>query len=167
MYPKHPKFLTAFFAISLTLTACNQPTKTTETTATAQTTSDDIFAGCYTVSPSEPAQIKINHEKTAQGDKYSMQMREFNDPNKGWDTPTPMQVIANNSSEISQYFDIKADEHQFVEKVISREDKMFVLAKITDSFARLNPQFDSNYLGFIYKGSNTVFKVNCENTTQL
>lgn len=162
MYPKPRKFFLTICPMILFLTACH-PTKTQQLSDNMM----DNLAGCYTVSHSEPAQIKINHEKTDNGDKYTMQMREFNDPAKNWDTPTPMQILPNNSPEIQQFFDIKAGEHQFVEKVIAREDKMFVLAKVTDSFARLNPQFDSPYLGFIYKGSNTIFKVSCDNLQQV
>ena len=78
-----------------------------------------------------------------------------------------MQVLTNDSAEIQKYFDIKADENAYLQKVIAREDRVFVLAKITDSFANMNPQFDSPYLGFIYKGSNTIYKVSCENTQAL
>ena len=125
--------------------------------------SKDSLVGCYTDSHSEPAQIKI----IKNGDNYAMQMREFNDPKKGWDKPEAMQLLASDSPEIQKYFDIKADEHKYLEKVIARPDRVFVLAKITDSFASLNPQYDSPYLGFIYKGSNTVYQVACEQTTQL
>lgn len=162
MYLSQRKFLTNIILIAMiSLPACQPKNQT------IATNHDDNLVGCYTVSPSEPAQIKINHEKTINGEKYTMQMREFNDPTKNWDTPTPMQILSNNNPEIQQFFDIQADEHQFVEKVISREDKMFVLAKVTDSFARLNPQFDSPYLGFIYKDSNTIFKVSCDNLQQV
>ena len=144
---------------SLSLAACQ---KSADQTAANDTTSGDPLVGCYTVSHSEPAQIKISKHSDAQnGEGYTMQMHQFNDPNKGWDTPEPMQVLANDNSEISKYFDIKAGENKYLEKVIARPDRVFVLAKITDSFASLNPQFDSSYLGYIYKGSNTVYKVSC------
>lgn len=148
-----------------TLTACNQANQQPD--KPSQDSHADVFAGCYTVSHDEPAQIKINHQISDEGDRYTMQMRAFNDPNQAWDTPTPMDVFANNSPEIQKYFDINADENQYLEKVIARPDRVLVLAKITDGFANLNPQFDSPYLGFIYKGSNTVYKVACENTTQI
>ena len=159
-------------AISLNLAACNKPQSPATTSSdgakpspalSQSAASDDVFVGCYTVSHTEPAQIKI----IKNGDNYAMQMREFNDPSKNWDKPEAMQVIATDSPNIQKYFDIKADEHQYLEKVIARPDRVFVLAKITDSFASLNPQFDSPYLGYIYKGSNTVYKVACEQTTKL
>lgn len=119
--------------------------------------SDDPLVGCYTVSHDEPAQIKIS--KT--GEQYAMQMHQFNDPSKDWDNPEPMQVLNTNDSELTKYFDIKKGESQYFDKVIARPDRVFVLAKITDSFASINPQYDSSYLGYIYKGSNTVYKVSC------
>lgn len=153
--------------LGLNLSACNQAQNPTsanhDSTVTQSADSADVFVGCYTVSHSEPAQIKI----IKNGDNYAMQMREFNDPTKNWDKPEAMQVIANDSPDIQTYFDIKAGEHKYLEKVIARPDRVFVLAKITDSFASLNPQFDSPYLGYIYKGSNTVYKVDCEQTTKL
>lgn len=164
-------------AISLNLAACNKPQSpaTTSSDGAKQSpalsqpaASDDVFVGCYTVSHTEPAQIKIiKNGDSKNGESYAMQMREFNDPSKNWDKPEAMQVIATDSPDIQKYFDIKADEHQYLEKVIARPDRVFVLAKITDSFASLNPQFDSPYLGYIYKGSNTVYKVACEQTTKL
>ena len=158
--------------LSLNLSACSKPQNPTsasnETTATQSADSNDVFVGCYTVSHSEPAQIKIiKNGDSKSGESYAMQMREFNDPTKNWDKPETMQVIANDSPDIQKYFDIKAGENKYLEKVIARPDRVFVLAKITDSFASLNPQFDSPYLGYIYKGSNTVYKVDCEQTTKL
>lgn len=141
------------------LTACQKtPTSADSTQSlTAVTAQQDTLAGCYTVTHTEPAQIKISRH----GDNYSMQMRQYNDPSKDWDTPTPMQVLSSDDAEIGKFFDINAGEHSYVEKVIARPDRVFVLAKITDSFASLNPQYDSPYLGYIYKGSNTIYKVSC------
>ncbi|ELA08928.1 hypothetical protein MOMA_00915 [Moraxella macacae 0408225] len=140
------------------LTACNQTHEKIH--------ADDVLAGCYTVGYHEPAQIKINHQRSDNHDSYTMQMRIFNNPNQAWDTPTPLELLANDSPEIQQYFDIKSGESQYLEKVIARPDRIFVLGKITDGFANLNPQFDSSYLGFIYKGSNTIYKVACEKNKQ-
>lgn len=141
--------------LAVVLAGCSQSTTTDNTKV-----SSDVLAGCYTISKSEPAQIKINQA----GDSYTMQMRQFNDPNKDWDNPEPMEVLANNDNSLSKYFDIQANESKYLEKVIARPDRVFVLAKISSGFASLNPQFDSPYLGYIYKGSNTVYKVSCENT---
>lgn len=146
------------------ITACQKTPTTQSSDAQGQSSAQssaaeaqDTLTGCYTVNHTEPAQIKISKH----GDNYSMQMRQYNDPSKDWDTPTPMQVLANDNPEIGKYFDIKAGESKFLEKVIARPDRVFVLAKITDSFASLNPQYDSPYLGYIYKASNTVYKVSC------
>lgn len=159
--------LTICLVSVLAVTACQQTEQiATQTQAQAESDNDsnsDPLVGCYTVSKSEPAQIKISKSD----EQYAMQMRQFNNPNKDWDTPEPMQVLANDSREIGKYFAINAGESKFLEKVIARPDRVFVLAKITDSFASLNPQFDSAYLGYIYKGSNTVYKVSCKQTTQL
>lgn len=121
------------------------------------TAENDPLVGCYTVSKSEPAQIKISQTDG----QYAMQMRRFNQADQDWDNPEPMQVLANNSDEIKTYFGIKTGESKFLQKVIARPDRVFVLAKLDDSFASLNPQYDSPYLGYIYKGSNTVYKVSC------
>lgn len=162
MYPQLGKIVLASYFMVGFLTACHS--QKNESNALNVT---DNLAGCYTVSIHEPALIKINHETTANADTYSMQMRAFNDPSKDWDMPTTMQVLPTNSPEIQKYFDIGDNESQFVEQVIARADRFFVLAKVTDSFARLNPQFDSPYLGFIYQGSNTIYKVSCDNLTQI
>lgn len=144
----------AMLMSALFITGCQ---KTDNLTPSDSTASSDPLVGCYTVSHSEPAQIKI----TKSGDTYRMQMHQFNDPTKDWDKPESMQLLANDNGEIQKYFDIKAGENKFLEKVIARPDRVFVLAKVTDSFASINPQYDSPYLGYIYKGSNTVYKVSC------
>lgn len=144
-------YVAVCFGSLLALSACQK------TEQLANDNSNDPLVGCYTVSHSEPAQIKISKN----GDRYAMQMHQFNDSKKDWDTPEPMQVLANDSGEIGKYFDINAGEGKFLQKVIARPDRVFVLAKVTDSFASLNPQYDSPYLGYIYKGSNTVYKVSC------
>lgn len=113
-------------ALSLNLAACNKPQSPATTSSdgakpspalSQPAASDDVFVGCYTVSHTEPAQIKI----IKNGDNYAMQMREFNDPSKNWDKPEAMQVIATDSPDIQKYFDIKADEHQYLEKIIARQ----------------------------------------------
>lgn len=147
-------FGTAGFLLVILTTGCQKSNET------VQKPTDDILVGCYTVSRDEPAQIKISQT----GQQYTMQMREFNDPTKAWDKGEPLEALANTDSELQKYFDIKTDEHQYVEKVIARADRVFVLAKISDSFMNINPQFDSPYLGFIYKGSNTIYKTPCETT---
>lgn len=165
--------LTLVFMIMTTtgfmITSCGKTEPSNTQSAQSQTALDrnDPMVGCYTVSYSEPAQIKISLQPTAQGEQYVMQMRQFNDTKQGWDNPEPMQVLESSDKSLPKYFDIKADEHQYLEKVIARPDRVFVLAKVTDSFASLNPQFDSPYLGYIYKGSNTIYKVSCDNTTQV
>lgn len=152
---KRPFILSLFALLGLTISGCDK-------IANAQN-ANDVLVGCYTVSHSEPAQIKISKD----GDNYAMQMRKFNQPDQDWDNPEPMQVLANNADEIKNYFGIKTGESKFLQKVIARPDRVFVLAKIDDSFASLNPQYDSPYLGYIYNGSNTIYKVECDTTTKL
>lgn len=136
--------------IGISLSACQKPSPKS---VQSSNESQDSLVGCYTVSHDEPAQIKISKN----GNEYVMQMREFNDPNKNWDNPAPMQTL--DKAEIQQYFNVEVD---YVENVIARPDRMFVLAHLYDSYVSLNPHLDSNYLGFIYKGSNTIYKVACE-----
>lgn len=155
------------FLLIFSLTAC-QPTNSPSNSPANVTTNTDVnknehLIGCYTVSRDEPAQIKISK----QGDQYVMQMREHNNPNKVWDNPEPLEIIANENPELRKYFDIKVDEQQVIEQSLARADRVFVLAKISDSFANINPQFDSPYLGFIYQGSNSIYQVSCENPTTI
>lgn len=151
-----------FFPIilaSLTLTACQKPEpKTANNQATTSTKSNNSLVGCYTIMKSEPAQIKINVDNGS----YTMQMREFNDPDKQWDKPEPLQELA--TTEYKSYFDI---DEKSVEKALIRPDKVFAVAKIQDSLTNLDSRFDSSYLGYIAKaenmkgGSNTIYKVEC------
>lgn len=143
------------------LTACQPSDKSTQALDRAghHTQALDALVGCYTVSHDEPAQIKISRNGTG----YQMQMHRFNDPTQDWDNPEPLEVIAPNNAELLRYFDIKADEQRYLQAVLARPDRVLVLAKLTDNFARLNPQFDSAYLAFIYRGSNTIYQVTCEN----
>lgn len=139
------------------LSAC-QPSDPPNRTSNSKTQAQDTLIGCYTVSHDEPAQIKISRNGTG----YQMQMRRFNDPTQGWDNPEPLETLAPDNAELTRYFDIKADEQRYLQAVLARPDRVLVLAKITDSFARLNPQFDSSYLAYIYRGSNTIYHVACE-----
>lgn len=141
--------LTVPLLLALTLTACqkNPDTKTTSPNANSAG-----LVGCYTTMKTEPAQIKINE----QNGRYTMQMREFNDPDKPWDKPEPLQTLA--QKDIKVYFDV---DEKSVENAVIRPDKVFALAKVQDSLMNLDSRFDSNYLGFIYKGSNTIYKVEC------
>lgn len=144
------------------LGACQPSDPSANTPTHAQTQAQDVLVGCYTVSHDEPAQIKISRNGTG----YQMQMRRFNDPTQDWDNPEPLEVLtpahADDSAELPRYFDIKADEQRYLQAVLARPDRVLVLAKVTDSFARLNPQFDSAYLAYIYRGSNTIYHVACE-----
>ena len=95
-------------------------------------------------------------------------MREFNDPSKNWDKPEAIQVIATDSPDIQKYFDIKADEHQYLEKSHRLVPTACLCSpKSPIVLQALNPQFDSPYLGYIYKVVILVYKVACEQTTKL
>lgn len=155
-YLSPTKLLFSLSLISLTLTACQNSPSTS--TLSNKMSSPNSLIGCYTIIKTEPAQIKINEENGG----YSMQMRQFNDPDKPWDKPEPLKELSN--TEYKNYFNV---DEKSIEKSIVRPDKVFALAKIQDSLMNLDKQFDSNYLGYIAKSetakgnSTTVYKVDC------
>ncbi len=139
---------------SISLTACQKNPQTNASTNTSSAT----LVGCYTVTKTEPPQIKINLENGS----YTMQMRQFNDPDKPWDSPEPLQALVQTDSK--KYFDVN---EKSVETALIRPDKVFAIAKVQDSLMSLDSRFDSSYLGFIaksenIKGSNTIYKVDCD-----
>lgn len=162
-----PRLKLAYVLASLMIlsaTACQKNPETSKATnpqaniaANADTSSG--LVGCYTTLKTEPAQIKINLDNG----NYSMQMREFNDPDKLWDKPEPLQSLANN--DIKTYFNV---EEKSVEKALIRPDKVFAVAQVQDNLINLDAHFDSNYLGYIAKSetakgnSTTIYKVKCE-----
>jgi hypothetical protein len=151
------KIVVSAVAVSaLSLTACNkdpEPTSagTADTTATKQNLSE--LVGCYTVGYGEPAQIKVSQ----QGDDYIMQMKEPASAKRVWDTPEALEVLP--ISKVPEFFSIDANN---IDAMLGRPDRFLVLAHVKSVYANIDPLLDSEYLAYIYKGANTVYKVECD-----
>ncbi|WP_201617054.1 hypothetical protein [Psychrobacter urativorans] len=131
----------------------NDTNSTTDSEITAAKPDLSVFAGCYTVSHDEPAQIKVSE----QNDTWVMQMKEPASAKRVWDTPEPLEVLDN--SEIPKFFSIDPDN---VDAVIGRPDRVLVMAHIKPVYANIDPLLDSEYLSYIYKGANTIYRVECD-----
>ena len=112
-----------------------------------------VFAGCYTVSHDEPAQIRISE----QAGKWVMQMKEPVGAAEVWDEPTELEEITN--GDVPNYFSI---DPQHVDAILARPDKVMVMAHVKTAYANIDPLLDSEYLAYIYRGANTIFKVDCD-----
>ncbi|MGO2232413.1 hypothetical protein, partial [Psychrobacter sp.] len=132
------------------LTACNDTQGSGDTVAAEDLT---VFAGCYTVSHDEPAQIKVSQQDGA----WIMQMKEPANASRVWDDPEPLELIEN--SDIPQFFSIDPDN---VDAVIGRPDRVLVLAHVRPVYANIDPLLDSEYLSYIYRGANTIYRVECD-----
>ena len=132
------------------LSACND---TSSVQADAEGADLSVFAGCYTVSPDEPAQIRVSEQDGA----WVMQMKEPASAKRVWDTAEPLEMIDN--SEISKFFSIDPDN---VDAVLGRPDRVLVLAHVKTAYANIDPLLDSEYLSYIYRGANTIFRVECD-----
>lgn len=150
----------ATFAISgiicsaLLLAGCDDGDRSvTENTAAQSKTDLSVFAGCYTVSYGEPAQIKISQQS---GD-WVMQMKEPTGTDRVWDVAEPLERVAN--TEIPKFFSIDPDN---VDAVIARPDRVLVMAHVKAVYANIDPLLDSEYLSYIYRGANTIYRVECD-----
>lgn len=139
---------------ALLLAGCND-TNTTAVDNKATNNEPDlsVFDGCYTVSSDEPAQIKVSQ----QDGSWVMQMKEPASAKRVWDTPEPLEVI--DSSQIPKFFSIDPDN---VDAIIGRPDRVLVLAHVKPVYANIDPLLDSEYLSYIYKGANTIYRVECD-----
>lgn len=138
----------------LLLVGCNDNSSTAIDNDAAVTKPDlSVFAGCYTVSSDEPAQIRVSEQNGA----WVMQMKEPASANRVWDTPEPLELLNNN--EIPKFFFIDPDN---VDAVIGRPDRVLVLAHVKPVYANIDPLLDSEYLSYIYKGANTIYRVECD-----
>ena len=144
--------LTAVVGSMLSLTACNDADTIAETEVAAAVDLS-VFEGCYTVSFDEPAQIKVSEQKGA----WVMQMKEPASANRVWDSAEPLELV--DSSEIPKFFSIDPDN---VDAVIARPDRVLVLAHVKPVYANVDPLLDSEYLSYIYKGANTIYRVECD-----
>ena len=140
--------------LMLALTGCSESgTDTAKVESVATQTDLSLFAGCYTVGSDEPAQIKVSEQDGA----WVMQMKEPASANRVWDDPEALEVVDN--SEIPKYFSIDPDN---VDAVIARPDRVLVLAHVKSVYANIDPLLDSEYLSYIYKGANTIYRVECD-----
>lgn len=139
---------------TLFLSACDDRSSVQPEAHVAETSTDfSIFEGCYTVSHDEPAQIKVSQQEGT----WVMQMKEPASSGRVWDNPEPLEVIEN--SEIPQFFSIDPDN---VDAVIGRPDRVLVLAHVEPAYANIDPLLDSEYLSYIYRGANTIYRVECD-----
>ena len=143
--------LSATASTALLLSGCNDNSSTQADTEVVADLS--VFAGCYTVSQDEPAQIKVSQQDGA----WVMQMKEPASAKRVWDEPEALEVIKN--SDIPQFFSIDPDN---VDAVIGRPDRVLVLAHVKPAYANIDPLLDSEYLSYIYRGANTIYRVECD-----
>ena len=146
--------LSAAISSLLSLSACNN----TDTVAVAEAevaspVDLSVFEGCYTVSFDEPAQIKVSQQQGA----WVMQMKEPASSGRVWDAAEPLELV--NNSEIPKFFSIDPNN---VDAVIARPDRVLVLAHVKPVYANIDPLLDSEYLSYIYKGANTIYRVKCD-----
>lgn len=158
VYHRLPKLVMAMSACSLLwLAGCDSNTEVTKTeridTASSAETDLSVFAGCYTVSHDEPAQIKVSEQDGA----WVMQMKEPASSGRVWDAPEPLEVL--DKAQIPKFFSIDPNN---VDAVIARPDRVLVLAHIKPVYANIDPLLDSEYLSYIYKGANTIYQVECD-----
>lgn len=152
--------------LAATITACsalllvgcdstdnNSPMTPADSEVAAAKPDLSIFAGCYTVSHDEPAQIKVSEQNGA----WVMQMKEPASANRVWDTPEPLEVL--NNTEVPKYFSIDPNN---IDAVIGRPDRVLVMAHVKTAYANIDPLLDSEYLSYIYKGANTIYRVECD-----
>lgn len=137
----------------LLLAGCDNNVATVGSMHTDSQTDLSVFAGCYTVSHDEPAQIKVSQQKGA----WVMQMKEPASAKRVWDKPEVLEVMDKN--EIPTYFSIDPDN---VDAVIGRPDRVLVLAHVKPVYANIDPLLDSEYLSYIYRGANTIYRVKCD-----
>jgi len=138
----------------LWLAGCSETDpKATSVESTVSQPDVSIFAGCYTVSLDEPAQIKVSE----QADEWVMQMKEPASSGRVWDDPEILEVV--NHEEIPKFFSIDPDN---VDAVIARPDRVLVLAHVKPAYANIDPLLDSEYLSYIYRGANTIYRVECD-----
>lgn len=153
-------------AVVATLSACDN-TDPNEASTKVQSSIDnlnspnsikqhaELFEGCYKVSHDEPANIKVSQ----QGQGLVMQMKEPKSANRVWDDPEPLEPVPLDKT--SKYFSINPKN---LDAMIGRPDRVLVIAKVKQAYVNIDPSLDSDYLGYIFQGANTIFKVECDDT---
>lgn len=153
----HLKFnkvaMTVMACSMLALTGCSDNKEAAIEKVTDSKVDLSVFAGCYTVGSGEPAQIKISEQEGM----WVMQMKEPASAKRVWDDPEALEVVDN--SEVRDFFSIDPDN---VDAVIARPDRVLVLAHVKPVYANIDPLLDSEYLSYIYKGANTIYRVDCD-----
>ena len=138
----------------LALTGCDKASTDIAMDESVTTQTDlSVFAGCYTVSYDEPAQIRVSEQEGS----WVMQMKEPSSANRVWDDPEVLELVDN--SEIPKFFSIDPDN---VDAVLARPDRVLVLAHVKPVYANIDPLLDSEYLSYIYRGANTIYRVECD-----
>lgn len=138
---------------ALLLTGCSSKESATAELKVDAPADMSVFAGCYTVNHEEPAQIKVSELNG----EWIMQMKEPASSGRVWDDPEALEVV--NNAEVSKFFSIDPDN---VDAVIARPDRVLVLAHVKPVYANIDPLLDSEYLSFIYRGANTIYRVDCD-----
>lgn len=155
VFSKRQTRLMVSMAISsaLFLTACSESHTQPEAEVVEAASDLSVFEGCYTVSQDEPAQIKVSQQEGS----WVMQMKEPASAKRVWDNPEPLEAIEN--SAVPQFFSI---DPEHVDAVIGRPDRVLVLAHVKPVYANIDPLLDSEYLSYIYRGANTIYRVECD-----
>ncbi len=150
-----PMLLASIACSSLLLLAgCDSQTNPSADSQKVENAADlSLFEGCYTVSHDEPAQIKVSEQNGA----WIMQMKEPASAKRVWDDPEALEIIQN--TDIPKFFSIDPDN---VDVVIGRPDRVLVLAHVKTAYANIDPLLDSEYLAYIYRGANTIYRVECD-----
>lgn len=149
------KLLIGLTASALLLAGCNNSSTAIDNSTADNAAAADVsvFEGCYTVSMTEPAQIKVSQQAGA----WVMQMKEPANANRIWDDPEALEVL--DKSTLPEFFSIDPDN---VDAVIARPDRVLVMAHVKPVYANIDPLLDSEYLSYIYKGANTIYRVDCD-----
>lgn len=147
------------FLMGIWLCACNQSPQT-KIEPTTQESTNSAFIGCYTINYHTPAQIKISQ----QNNQYVMQMKEPTGAKSVWDTPEPLNVMDIDAA--WDFFAVNALNlnKSDIQAVLARPDKMMVLAHIKPASKNINPMLDSAFVVYIFRGSNTIYQVECDDT---
>ena len=149
-----------FGTLLLALLGCQPPnnTQTEQSVVKSDIANGSAFVGCYTIDKTKSAQIKITHD----GNTYAMQMKEPKGAPTIWDNPEPIGDIDIDSAwEFYQVNALSLNKSD-IEAVIARPDRMMVLAKLKPSITNINPLLDSPYVVFIFRGSNTIYQIECD-----
>ena len=151
--------LTLPLMLVLGMVACGDKGAQTKTQESSANQATD-FTGCYTIKADSPAQIKISQ---ANG-QWVMQMKEPKGSENTWDKPEALTVMDN--AKAWEFFGVNTLglDNSDVEQVLARPDNMMLLAKVKSASKNVNPLLDSEFVVYIFRGSNTIYPVACDDT---